>query len=212
MNIAARVQHHPSRAALLDELLPRLAGLLPEVIIDPGGVRSSWRTHRLCLESVPDDATHLLVLQDDAWPCDDFPALCRAAIAERPDRIICLFVPGVGNLIRRIDVARKRGDRWFDFPQITFLPLVGIVYPAEVAREIPRFADKKRIPVGRADDAVIGQFARAHKQFAVATLPSLVEHRDEVASVMRMPSGAGRPHRLAAWFQDAPLATSDVLR
>ncbi len=200
MNLAVRVQHHPSRAHLLDDLLPRLAGLAPVVIPDPGGRRSTWRTHRLCLESTPDDATHLLVVQDDAWPCVYFAERVHAAIREKPDRIIALFVSGIGPIARRVNLARKERAPWMEMPSMTYVPLVAVVYPAEVARAIPEFADAKKITVGRADDAVVGQFCRAHRLTACAPLPSLVEHRDEVPSVMGMPSGRGAAHRVAAWF------------
>lgn len=174
------------------------------MITDPGGrTRSSWRTHRLCLENVPETATHLLVLQDDCQPCDGFAQLVHAAIEERPDRIICLFIPGVGHLTRRVNIARNRGDRWLEFPSITFVPLVAVIYPAAIAQAIPEFADARRINVGRADDAVVSTYCRAHHVTAVATLPCLVEHLDAAPSVMRMPSGNGHPHRLAAWFEQA---------
>lgn len=205
--LSTRVQHHPSRASLLDALLTRLDGLDPEVIPDPGGrQRSTWRTHRACLESLPDDASHLLVLQDDAWPCDNFAASVRAAIAEKPERIICLFMSGASILNRRMNIARKAGERWMEFPQTTYIPLVAVVYPAEVARQIPAFADKKKIPVSRVDDAVVGMFCRAHRLTATVTVPSLVQHRDDIDSAMGYPSGHGHAHRVAAWYDEAQTA------
>ncbi len=205
VSLACRVQHHPSRAPLLDALLPRLGGLDPQVITDPGGKqRSTWRTHRLCLESIPDDATHLLCVQDDAWPCDGFAEQALTAIEERPDRILCFFVSGIGHIARSVALARKRGERWFDLPPITYVPVVAVVYPAEHARAIPAFADKRRISVGRTDDAVIATYTRANRVAVSATLPCLVEHLDSVPSVLGMPSGRGAPHRLAAWFVQTP--------
>ncbi len=210
--LATRVQHHPSRAPLLDALLPRLNGLDPQVIADPGGKqRSTWRTHRLCLESVPDDATHLLCVQDDAWPCDGFSERGRAAIEERPDHIVVFFLSGVGHLARAVALARKRNERWMTLPPISYVPVVGIAYPAEHARAIPAFADKRRISVGRTDDAVIATYTRANRVAVSATLPCLVEHLDAVPSVLGMPSGRGAPHRLAAWYEQTP-ATSDAFR
>lgn len=210
MNLATRIQHHSSRAALLHELLHRLEGL-PSVgvVTDPGGrQRSTWRSHRLCLESCPDDATHLLVLQDDAWPCERFAEAVTAAIAEKPDSIISLFVSGIGHLSRQVNLHRKRSERWFIMPRMPYVPVVGIVYPTEVSRQIPAFADAKRISVGRSDDAVIAQFVQAHQLHPLAILPSLVEHLDHVPSVMAMPYGNGASHRLAAWFENVPHLTT----
>ncbi len=183
------------------------------MILDPGGrIRSTWRTHRLCLESTPDDATHLLVLQDDACPCDGFAEAVHDAIEQRRDRIVCLFIPGAAPILRRINLARSKRQRWFEMPSLTYVPTVAIVYPAEVARQIPVFADSKRIPVGRCDDAVISMFARAHRLTACAPLPSLVEHLDDVPSLCGMPSGSGLPHRRAAWFEQTPLVLAEPLR
>ncbi len=208
MNVATRIQHVPSRAHLIPPLLARLDGLHDvQVVTDPGGPKpSSWRTHRLCLEATPDDATHLLCLQDDALPCDDFAARALAAIEERPDRIIAFFLPGIGYLTRQVLVARKRKQRWLDLAPMSFVPLVAVVYPVAVARAIPGFADRRRMNVGRADDAVVGTYVRGHRIQACATLPCLVEHDDEIESAMGMRSGTGKPYRSAAWFVQSPLA------
>ncbi len=202
--LATRIQAHPSRAREQAELLDRLDGLDPLLVIDPGGPKTStWRTHRLCLESIPDDATHLLVVQDDAWPCDRFAEAVHAAVAEKAESILCLFAPGAGPVARGFGMARRSGSRWMQWRISAYLPLVAVVYPAGLARQIPAFADAKRFHVGRADDAVVGAFVRAHKLQAWAAVPCLVEHRDELVSVMRMPNGRGAPHRVAAWFDES---------
>lgn len=149
-------------------------------------------------------------MQDDAWPCDDFAERALAAIRQRPTRVIAFFVPGVSHLLRRVNIERKRGSDWLEFPATSFVPLVAVAYPADVAREIPAFADRKRIGVGRADDAVIGTFTRANRIQACATLPCLVEHLDHVPSAMGMRHGNGHPHRLAAWFTGPDELTSPV--
>lgn len=201
LNIACRVQHHPSRAHLLPQLLHALDGLGPQVITDPGGRNNgTWRTHRACLESVGPDATHLLVVQDDAQPCDGFAAKIHDAVADHPGKIVCAFAPGVGNILRLFHRARAGGDRYLIFPPTTFVPLVAVVYPRAHAEAAPRFADARRMSIGRADDAVISTYARANRVPVVATVPCLVEHDDDEPSLMGMPHGRGHPHRRAAWF------------
>jgi hypothetical protein len=169
---------------------------------DPGGPKTStWRTHRLCLEQVG-DASHLLVIQDDAWPCDGFDEAVVSAVEERPEAVVCLFTPGASNALRAFEQARRRGDRWVPWRAGPYVPLVATVYPAEVARAIPAFADSRKIHVGRADDAVIATYVRAHRIPVYCTVPCLVQHRDELPSVMRMPHGRGATHRLAAWYRE----------
>lgn len=201
------VQHHPSRADLLPGLLAALDGLDPQVITDPGGrQKSSWRTYRLCLESIPGDATHACIIQDDAIPCDHFAEAVRAAIEERPTRVIALFMSGIGHLMRRANIARKNREHWLELPPSSYVPLVATIFPADIARAIPRFADSRKIPVARADDAVVGTYCRAHRIMACATVPSLVEHDATVVSVTGYPTNKDGAHRKAAWFVDDPLA------
>jgi hypothetical protein len=164
-------------------------------------LRSSWRTHRACIESLPDDATHLLVVQDDALPCDRFADRTLELVDARRDRVIALFVPGLSHLARPATIARKRGAAWMDLPAASLIPLVAVVYPADFARGIPEYADRRRLTVKRADDAVVAQYAKAHRVQAGAPLPNLVEHLDGVPSAMRMRHGTGAAHRLSVWFE-----------
>lgn len=182
-------------------------GLDPGVIQDPGGPRpSSWRTHQACLQSVPDDATHFLVLQDDAWPCADFSTRVHTAIQEQPDRILCLFVSAMyqGRFMWQ---AKERGDRFLELRIRAYVPLVGVVYPADIAREILSHSVDKRTGPNRADDAVVANYVRWKRCGALATVPCLVDHRDDVPSVfpqMHKWHGKRRPHRVAALFTDQP--------
>jgi hypothetical protein len=204
VNLAVRVQHAPERADLLPALLDRLAGLDVQVVPDPGGSRvSSWRSHRACLEApVADDVTHLLCIQDDAQPCSGFAARVSFEIKRNPERIIALFTPGFGNLLVLTRRARDAGRHVVELPVTAFVPIVAVVYPIEHARAIPEFADKRRIGPSRSDDAVIATYVRAHRLGALATVPSLVEHRTDVPSVMSNRHGATAPHRRACWFVD----------
>lgn len=159
---------------------------------------------------MPSDASHLLVLQDDAWPCENFAAAARAAIEERPEAILVFFLPGFGHVVRPVQQARLKGERWLAWRPRAFVPLVAVVYPARFPREIVAFSEVKKVHLGRADDAVVGGFVRAHKVPVWATLPCLVEHRDELPSVMGMRHGVRAPHRLAAWFVEGSPALTDL--
>lgn len=169
------------------------------MIPDPGGRdKGTWRSHRACLASLPPDASHLLVVQDDAIPCDGFAAKISDAIGDHPDAIVCAFTPGVGNLLRQFWQAQKQGDRYLRFPATTFVPCVAVAYPRVHAEGIPRFAAARRMPIGRADDGIVSTYARANKVPVVATVPCLVQHDDTVPSLMGMPHGRGHSHRVAA--------------
>lgn len=138
-------------------------------------------------------------MQDDAILCDRFPERAVASIEERPGRLIALFVPGLSHFARASQIARRRGEAWMDIPG-GLIPLVAVVYPAAVARGIPDYCDRRRMGHRRADDAIVGQYGRAHRLLACAPLPNLVDHRDEVPSAMRVKHGTGAAHRVSVWF------------
>ncbi len=199
MRAVARVQHHPARADLIAALLERLAGFDTEVITDTRtGPPQTWRTHRACLESgLATDATHVLVVQDDAVPCDGFADRARALIDQKPESVLCLFAPGFG-FLRRIGLQAKiRHESLAEFPVMAFVPLVAIVYPAPLAASLLRWAD--RTPwVGRrerADDGLVASWARERKVRPLMAVPPLVDHDDTVPSVMRRTTSQGTHRR-----------------
>jgi hypothetical protein len=204
IQLAAAVQHHPSRAALIPGLLAGLDGLDVQVVEDPGGDRpDTWRTHRACLEAMPEGASHLLVLQDDAALCQQFAGNLLAAVAERPEAIIALFVPGFPFLARRIEQHREKGEMFAVLPAAAFTPVVAIVYPRTHVEGLLAHTDGSRWPrarqLGTADDAVVAGYVRGLRLSVLATVPSLVDHRDDVPSVAKPSHRAGR-HRRAALF------------
>jgi hypothetical protein len=204
VRLSVCVQHHPARAHLLADLLTALGEA--EVVIDPNPesrVRSAFRCYLECLRRTPADATHRLIVQDDAMPCDDFRQRVEAVIAERPDVLIPLFVPHTAELCRRVIQARDRGERWARMP-IMWLPTVALVWPVEHAHAYLAFAEEKWDPERqRGDDSPVGVWRARSKVEAWAPVPSLVEHPDVEPSIFRRGKGqAGRNKaRIAAHFQ-----------
>lgn len=196
------VQHDPRRA----ELLPGLFAALPadaRVITDPGAdekQRSPWRCYRACLEALELDASHLLIVQDDAQVCRDFAAAVDLIASVRPADPVCLFVPGVGRNHRRILDACYRDARWTELDPADWVPVVAVVWPRRHVMELLAFVDRKRYPPSRtADDGIAGDWARETKTRVVATVPSLVEHPDRVPSLVKTAHFSGmNPQRCAA--------------
>lgn len=201
VRLAVAIQHHPSRA----DLLPRILAELPDalVVTDPdptAHVRSPWRTYRACLDAIPADATHLLVIQDDAVPCRDFAATLVRVIAARPDDALCLFTPGIGLLARAIMDACSRDERWVELPSREWCPVVALVLPRRMVDDLRAWAAGKNLPAWeRSDDALMGRFCRESGRRVWATMPSLVDHADDVPSLVGNPAFAGlNPGRVAA--------------
>ena len=195
------MQHDPRRADLLP---PLLAALGPaQVVADPGASdpqRSPWRCYRACLQALEPDATHLVIVQDDAQPCLDVPAALELVIAARPDDVIALFVPGIGEHARRVLEACYHGKHWCHLFEHLFCPAVAMVYPRERVREILAFVAAKNYPASlTADDAILGYWMRETHTRVLGCVPSLVEHPDTVPSLVGTHHMSGvNPARVAA--------------
>lgn len=195
------VQHDPRRAGLLPPLLAEL-GPRAKVIVDPGAdepTRSPWRCYAACLRSLQPNATHLAVIQDDAQVCRDFVAALPILIAAHPATPICLFVPGVGNNARKILDACYRESRWAELDPNEFTPVVGMIWPRDHVASILEWTEQKKLPPSRrADDSVIGEWARTTRTRVLACVPSLIEHPDQVVSLVGTAHwGGASPTRVA---------------
>lgn len=156
---------------------------------------------------MPAHATHLIVVQDDAIPCANFATRTWGAVTLQSDAILVLFVPGFPFLKRKVDRARMLGEPFMVLPSAAFVPLVGIVYPRVHVDGLLAHTDASQWPrakpqrLGTADDAILASYVRGLRLHAVATCPSLVDHRSDVPSVSK-PSHRDGAHRRAAWFVD----------
>lgn len=207
--LSIAVQHHPSRSHLLPNLEP-LGDF--ELVIDPepdSPTRSALRTQLEALKRTPADASHRLVVQDDAVPCAGFRDLAMAAIEERPDDLIAFFVPGRTLLRRMMAKAHARGDRWWQMPNTNWVPTVALAWPAELAADFAVFGEQiieTREHHGlttQGDDPYVGQWRMKRKRAVWATVPCLVQHPDIEPSLFRpglKPKAGANRARVAALY------------
>jgi hypothetical protein len=201
------VQHHPSRAHLLPALLERIDGRV-QVVSDPdpeSRYRAPLRTYIECLRQWDDDATHRLIVQDDAWPCEGFLFLAEEAVAERPEVLVALFVPGLPSRRKQLAHALKKGERWVRLPE-GWTPTVALAWPRAHARAYCAFLlDRYDVARHRGDDGPVGAYRREAKLECWAVVPSLVEHPDVEVSLFGRKAAAGANRaRVAAFFRDSP--------
>lgn len=200
LNLQVVIQSHPSRAELLPRLLVDLPGA--QVVLDPAPndvQKNPWRTYLACLAALQPDASHLLVIQDDALVCHDFLATVEKVIAARPDSPICLFVPGVGLLRNAILDACYHGRHWAEIPRSAFVPVVAVIYPRGDVEALLAYVEAQPFARGRtSDDANVAEWAKRTRRTVWMTCPSLVDHPDDVKSIMAAPALNGRnPARTA---------------
>ncbi len=213
MRIQTVVQHAGEARG---HLLPRLLAALPEgatVVTDPDTDdlrRSPWRTYLACLRTLEPDATHLLVIQDDAEPCLNFGRAVDLIVRSRPNVPLVLFCPGLGQQRRAILDACRAGERYARLPTAnTFVPAVAVVWPRDSVASILAYAE--RAPEMTADDGHLGRWAAETGAEILATVPSLVEHPDVERSLVGRHAMSGRnPGRIAAcWVGDLDPLTLD---
>lgn len=211
--LSIAIQTHPER----DEMARKLAALLPgaELVVDPDpdAVRSPWRTYRHALERTPPGHGRL-VIQDDAQPCRHFAEVVRHAIAARPDRLLVFFVGGQPvEHARAVMRACQQDLSWAELDHMRWCPVICTYWPAAMIGPFLEYVDQQRWPDHfRSDDEIVGRWLRATKQRPLASVPSLVEHPDEVPSLIgRRARGGLDRARVAACFihEDCDARTID---
>jgi hypothetical protein len=143
----------------------------------------------------PTKHPHVLVLQDDVIVCADFPSAVTAAIEERPDSVLSLWVGGLSGRTRKdFWAAQGRKERWSPIYFRDIHHVVALVWPRELGLAFLEWSSSSRLPGDcrqvQSDDAIVGAWARRTKRQFWATVPCLVEHNDDPDVV---PSTIGRP-------------------
>lgn len=191
MSLWVCVQHHPSRRDLLPELLARLGGQA-EVITDPDPdhpVASPLRTYLECLRRAPLEASTILVVQDDTWPCDDFLPRAQAFVDAHPDCLIPFCVTRQGSPGNAVMRALRR-----DLPEVEipmgWVPTIALAWPHAAAQAFLAYSSRWDPAYTRGDDGPVGTWRREARWRAVAPVPSLIEHPDRVRSIFRSKEGA----------------------
>lgn len=209
--IHVRVQHHPARVELLKRLTPRLRPYKPSVVVDPGGdVPSAWRCYRHCLVE-PWEGDRLLIVQDDAWPATGFAKALKQIVVSHPDSMIALFMAGApwrtADLIKR---AARGGRRYAAVHPRDFAATVALLWPRADAEAFVAWTDEHPPAADSGDDNVVGAFIRATGRHVVVTVPSIVQHPDDVPSLIGRRHSHGRnKFRVACVFYDGDVSRLD---
>lgn len=195
MSIAYVVQSVPSRRKIRQRLLENLP---PAVVVEDDGPPpgNPWRGYQLCLNKlVLSDSSHGLIVQDDAIVCQNFAPALELLADLHPSNPIVLFYPGLPmKSARNMRNALQRKRTMFVLNRQDFLPVVAVLWPCEKARFLLEWSVNVKIPglrsPYRSDDAVIGYWMRRTRQDVFVTMPSLVEHPDDVDPVKDGPHEA----------------------
>lgn len=196
MKLSTAIMAHPDRKHLLPELHRKLGAPVP-VHWDRYGDR--WDTGRRALLDFDPDATHHLVIQDDAIPA---PGLLKAIEGVLPfvgQHAMCLYA-GRG-LRRRLRGKAPRWPCWVAMRRIHWG--VGIVLPVEDIPAAVQYGDASTIPNY---DARLSEYWYGTKRLVLYPLPSWVQHARTPSLV---PGRSGR--RTALAFAESGVRASDWL-
>jgi hypothetical protein len=150
-----------------------------------------WAGYRRCLTDIP-ACSHLLILQDDAQPCANFPSAVERIAARNLHTPVCLFMGAApASTAAQARRAWLKGRRYTPLLNASFVPLVACLWPREVAKKFLEWSETGRTT--RADDGNAARWMRVAKQPFLVSVPSLVEHNDFTPSVK-----GGRQHKPGA--------------
>lgn len=160
---------------------------------------------------MPETASHLLVLQDDALPVPGFASVYLRTLEQHPDAVLCLFTPGFRYLHKLALEVQRAGMSLTPMRVGSFVPCVAISYPRSFVHSILEWADQYEVdgrhrPLRGADDGILARYCRTARIQPLLMIPSIVEHDDTIDSI-------GKAHRrTGAHRKAALLATSDPIR
>lgn len=180
-------------------MLATFVGLEHSVVTDPepdAKLRIPWRTYHACMTHKLPGATWRVVLQDDVELCPNFGVAVERAL-QHVDQPVCLFVPKTlrqGSL--RLLKACFEDKAWCELEWREWIPVVAVAWPERLVPVFLDWAASRRFSPShnRADDAIVGRFARENRITFLATVPSLVNHPDVEPSLIRnhIPKGGRR--------------------
>jgi len=185
VRLSAAIMSHPRRAAAARALAASLPELSPTVVFDPSGSSGTLATARLAWATVGPGATHHLVLQDDALPCEDFAERVRDAITDHPVASLSFFDDWGGRTANMVRIAAMRGHRWAEVAT-SYVPAQALVLPAAHAATFASFACPDDTP----DDVALYEHTRGLPRYV--QVPNLADHDDMVSLTGNHPMGVRR--------------------
>jgi hypothetical protein len=195
VSVAVAVVAHPDR---LDDALA-LAGDLGAALVVDEHHQGEWPTHARALAwAAQQDASHALIVQDDAVPIPDLLDHVAAAIAAHPDGPIGLYVgrsrPRAEQVARAVHRADEVGASWLEAN--TLLWGVATVLPAADLPGLLAWGRRCHLPY----DQRIGCWYRQQRRPVRYTWPSLVDHADGPSLL----TGRARTVPRVAWRTGVP--------
>lgn len=177
----AVIGHH-SRQDRVERLLPVVGATASYVDRDDRG--PAWG-HMCALADHADREGHLIVIEDDALPCKDFPEAAAEQIGRYPHDLVSFYLGKIRppqhqtRAQARIEAAERHGEPFIKMR--TLMHGVGYALPCGAIANLMPLLESS----GLAIDERIGRAWRAtqHRQI-IYPIPSLVDHDDSTGSLV----------------------------
>lgn len=195
MSLAAAVVAHPDRLDAAEHLADDLDA---ELFVDTDRL-GEWLNHVRALRwAAEQDASHALIVQDDALPIPDFRHHAEKAIAHRPTGLVGFYVgrtcPRAEPVKRAVRTAEKVRASWLCAD--TLLWGVATAVPTADIPELLAYVQHYQAPY----DLRLGRWYRDRGVPVHYTWPSLVEHADGPSLLTRH----RHPRQRIAWRVGVP--------
>lgn len=205
VRLSIAIMAHPKRAAFVEELTKQLQA--PATIVWDQ-LDSRWDTGRRALLALDPQATHHMVIQDDAIPCRDLVEGVKRLIERNPHCPTSLYLgrqrPHSSYFTKLMDQVAAVDLRWIIGPELCWG--VGLVFPAGMIRPMVEFCDRLNIPNY---DTRLGKWLEAQNIPTWYPVPSLVDHRAADQSPSLIPNRTAN-NRVAYRFIGAKASALDV--
>lgn len=190
--LSVAVMAVPERRAMVEELLASLGPWFPAVrVIYDEDLAGCWATAKRAWQAYPQNATHHLVLQDDALPCRDFLAGAAKACSFRPHHPIT-YTCWRETLMNK---ALAQGVSWIETPDGVYGQATSL--PTWMIPRLMKWEEATMDPACHHDDARIARYCIDHTIPIYATVPALVQHGAPSDSLL----GQDNARRIAQSFQ-----------
>lgn len=190
--LSVAIMAHPDRKDWVPNLQKRLGGA--KVIWDEKNSR--WDTGRRALLAHEPDATHHLVVQDDAVLSKNFLNSCRRLIKFSEDVPVDLYMgSSSAGFRRRAHQAKVNGAPWFAAAGPRWG--VAVIIPVPHIPELVEWCDADR--KSEAYDGKMSMYYYHKRKSCLYTMPSLVNHREVGENPSLIP---GRHANRTAFFYD----------
>ncbi|TDD00852.1 NAD-dependent epimerase/dehydratase family protein [Nonomuraea deserti] len=189
---------HPRRR----EAAARLAGDVLDVVTDPdpAGRPSAFRTSLLAWSSIPEYATHHVLLHDDMALSGRFFERAERAARAMPGAALALFAFWNSRNGAAVRMGALAGARWVRGAG-EYTPVAALLLPRQVATGYVEWARDR--DETWPDDVLMGRYLRQAGVPVYVAVPSLAEHEDLASLVENDFQGL---RRSPCFFADDPLA------